>query len=72
MAQMGWKTDAMFRRYGIVNTDDMLDAMNRVERFEAAQKAEAEAARTATQSQDSHTDHFQALGLQTTPRDKAN
>jgi len=57
MAQMGWKTDAMFRRYGIVNTEDMLDAMNRVERFEAGQKAEAEAARTATQSQNSHTGH---------------
>ena len=62
----------MFRRYGIVNTEDMLDAINRVERFEAGQKAEAEAARTATQSQNSHTGHFQALGLPTTPRDKTN
>ena len=59
-------------QYGIVNTEDMLDAMNRAERLEAAQKAEAEAARTATQSQNSHTGQFQALGLPTTPRDKTN
>ena len=46
--------------------------VDRIADFLKAQKAEAEAARTATQSQNSHTGQFQALGLPTTPRDKTN
>ena len=34
MAQMGWKSDAMYRRYGIVDRGDMLAALERVEQFE--------------------------------------
>jgi hypothetical protein len=30
----GWKSPAMFRRYGIVDNSDRLDALNRVEQYE--------------------------------------
>jgi integrase len=34
MAQMGWKSDAMYRRYGIVDRSDMRAALERVEQYE--------------------------------------
>jgi hypothetical protein len=35
MAQMGWRSDAMYRRYGIVSRDDVRSAMEQTEKFEA-------------------------------------
>jgi integrase len=34
MKMMGWEGDSMFRRYGIVNVDDMADALEAQERYE--------------------------------------
>jgi hypothetical protein len=34
MELMGWKTESMFRRYGIVATEDKLAALNKQEAYE--------------------------------------
>ncbi|HXY11362.1 MAG TPA: tyrosine-type recombinase/integrase, partial [Terriglobales bacterium] len=36
MRQMGWRSDAMYRRYGIVDRRDVLDALEKTENFEKA------------------------------------
>jgi len=43
MKMQGWKTASMFRRYGIVDHADMIDAVQRQEAYEARVREEAEA-----------------------------
>ena len=52
--------------------DDMLEALKRVEHFEAAQKAAAQAAVQATQSNNSQSGRFEALAAVTPPSGKMN
>ncbi len=50
MKLQGWRTDAMFRRYGIVATEDKLDAMQKQEAYEKQLQVE-EAARLQKQQE---------------------